>query len=179
MFAVTDRFARWDLTERDLLDLAALLNGGSVTLRDKRGHILPETDGVFAVFPAGMEARKSLRRVLDAEGLYDCAWTFALYCYADIVLSHPLNDGNGRLARATFIGALIRRGVIVTPGLPLGLAGYLCRPALSSALRRLGTSGDWSGYARFMRRLVQLAELLARQDAIKLAQMSISEPAGP
>jgi len=60
--------------------------------------------------------------------------TWAIYCYAQVALSHPLVEGNGRLARAVLACALGHSGILNEPWLPMTAAFYRNAPAIVEAL---------------------------------------------
>ncbi len=78
----------------------------------------------------------------------------AALCFQEVVRSHPFPNGNGRLGRAFFHGALALVLDLPCPFLPLGPVMYLHAPVLTTRLRAAATGKDVAGYLAAMRTVV-------------------------
>lgn len=103
------------------------------------------------MFPYDDDTKLWFDRIIEAERELRFS-PFALACkvFAEVILSHPLGDGNGRLARALFSGSLARGAGLACPILPLGPVCYANRPRLVEGLRSLAISGDWYPFVDLM-----------------------------
>ena len=70
----------------------------------------------------------------------------ATLIHATVVLYHPLDDGNGRLARALFHALLCNRSKIDAPFLAIGPIFYKLSFYILKAIRDLSNSGNWQSY---------------------------------
>lgn len=131
-----------DLTS-DLLGRPAIeRHGPSATVRC--------CDGTRSVFPPTAEAADWLHRIRAAEAGDPEPFALACFAYAQTVLSHPYNDGNGRLARAMYQRSLGRSGLLAGPLLPLGPLVYANHRVHDRALQHLGSTGDWGPFVAVM-----------------------------
>lgn len=96
-------------------------------------------------------------RVREVDAANSNCFVGACYAYANVALSHPYTDGNGRLARAMYQRAFARAGLLDAPLIPLGPLIYLNHKIVIAALVRLGTTGDWSPFLEVMVRLTHRA----------------------
>lgn len=91
--------------------------------------------------------------------------------HAIVILYHPMNDGNGRLARAMFHGALRNRAGIDAPFLALGPISYVLSYHLLVLTRTLSQSGDWATYLHGVYDVIRIAienqELIENDDALE------------
>jgi hypothetical protein len=126
----------WELLESGhlhpaaLLDLARLL-GGVARLRQGAKATTASASGHIFRFapPAAVPGR--LKALLDRVGERRPELPPVLHAsgvYLETLLIHPLPDGNGRLARLLFLGALQRTAGLEVPICPLGPAVALHRP---------------------------------------------------
>ena len=74
-----------------------------------------------------------------------------------LVLYHPLDDGNGRVARSLFHASLRRRDQVDAPFLPLGPSFYSASYLKLGLLRRLSQIGDWEAYLDGVHPIVEFA----------------------
>jgi hypothetical protein len=127
-----------DLTS-DLLGRPAIeRQGPSATVRC--------LDGTRSVFPPPAEAAGWLHRLQTVEAARHPPFAQACFAYAQTALSHPYNDGNGRLARAMYQRSLARSGLLAGPYLPLGPLVYASHRVHDRALQHLGSTGDWGPF---------------------------------
>ncbi len=138
--------ARWELTEASLLDLAGALGGKRAAFapRTMRGSARP--GGVAVAFADREAAADWVNRLLALDSLCPDPIQFAAAAYATMILLHPLQDMNGRLARALAIAAMARRGVVARPSLALAPIAYRERDGLATAIRALSETGGWSDF---------------------------------
>jgi len=92
-------------------------------------------------------------RVNAADAMGTDPFILACHAYAEVALSHPYADGNGRLARALYQRAFARAGLLDAPLIPLGPLIYLNHKVVIAALVHLGTTGDWPPFMNVMARL--------------------------
>ncbi|MCA3699017.1 MAG: Fic family protein [Brevundimonas sp.] len=86
--------------------------------------------------------------------------------FADTLLTHPFEDGNGRLARALFQGVLANIADLKAPVLPLAPVFHADLLRTNLALRHLSRTGDWSAFADAMTDAVHATlRLLERAEA--------------
>ena len=141
------RFDSWNIDDPWALDLTAALIGR------KAGHRLHSAGKPpFGDLPAmayapldqaggWLEAVNAARHRSDLTPLRAAALIHAI-----VILYHPMDDGNGRLARAMFHGALRSLAGIDAPFLSLGPVSYILSYYLLGLTRRLSQSGDWAAY---------------------------------
>lgn len=67
----------------------------------------------------------------------------AAYVFAEVILSHPYMDGNGRLARSLALACLAKEMGGKMPLLPLGAAFYARARRTASALQTLAVTANW------------------------------------
>lgn len=130
-----ERAVAGPLTEADLL-AAAETAGGAASLRTGRMATDPFPSGHYREFVAPEQVRarfdRLLRRLNESEPkLHPLLHAIAIYY--ETLLIHPLNDGNGRLARLLFQVSLRQTIGLRAPILPLGPASVYSRPALMGA----------------------------------------------
>lgn len=109
------------------------------------------------VYPDPAYAAGWINRVAAEEQAIGDPFACACHAYAEVALSHPYGDGNGRLARAMFQRALARAGLLHAPLIPLGPLIYLNHKSLIAVLVRLGTVGDWLPFLDVMAQLTTKA----------------------
>lgn len=147
--------ARTRIADVDKL-LSALLGESSVH-RQHRSTTRYARDGTRSVFPPVDEARGWLDRVDASERPGIDPFAQACFAYAQAVLSHPYNDGNGSLARAMYQRSLGRSGFLSGPLLPLGPLVYSNHHVHDRALQHLGSTGDWAPFVAVMLGLTRKA----------------------
>ncbi len=85
------------------------------------------------------------------------AFILGCHAYAEVALSHPYTDGNGRLARALYQRAFAHAGLLNAPLIPLGPLLYLNHKTVIAVLVHLGTTGEWPPFLKVMARLTHKA----------------------
>jgi len=131
---VWDRLAANSLGPDELLQ-AAMVLGGEAHFRSGRAFTSTFATGERLEFlkPEQIDGRlASLLERLNRPRAGSHPFTHAVGIYFDMLLIHPLPDGNGRLARLLFQGALRQTIGLRAPILPLGPACARNRPALIS-----------------------------------------------
>lgn len=118
-------------------------------------------------------------RVGEAEFATSDPFKLACHAYAEVALSHPYADGNGRLARAMFQRAFIRAGLLDAPLIPLGPLIYLNHKVVIETLVRLGTTGDWLPFLDVMARLTHKAVAFTEHHLKSYARPSPRDIDGP
>ena len=150
-----DLMARTRIADIDNL-LTALLGETSVHRRH-RSTTRYARDGTRSVFPPVDEAMGWLDRIDASERTETDPFAQACFAYAQTVLSHPYQDGNGRLARAMYQRTLGRSGLLSGPLLPLGPLVYANHRIHDRALQHLGSTGDWDPFVAVMLGLTRKA----------------------
>jgi hypothetical protein len=164
VFSLYPRFHDWALNEDAITNLASCLVGQSVMVRKAGMRTTLAREGATATFPEPWEIAGWRERLLSAPGLITDPFLLACYVYAELVLSHPLTDGNGRAGRALFQGALVRALRLSAPCLPLGVSSYLNRAEHRLVLIRLGSGGRWEPFIASMKAMVSCALSLSEED---------------
>lgn len=141
----------------DIDNLLNALLGETSVHRQHRSTTRYAHDGTRSVFPPVHEARGWLGRIDASEGSETDPLAQACFAYAQTVLSHPYQDGNGRLARAMYQRSLGRSGLLSGPLLPLGPLVYANHRVHDRALQHLGSAGDWSPFVAVMLGLTRKA----------------------
>jgi len=125
----------WSWNEANILALASSLLGTSACIRDMSMATAPDVEGRRTLYANPNVSRMFISRLLDGEYISNvCPLTWSMYCYVQIALSHPLVEGNGRLARAILICALGRCGILDQPWLPVTAAFYRNAAAVVEAM---------------------------------------------
>lgn len=134
----------WSITDALCDDMASCLTGQPNRRRLSASQSVPGRDGRRTIFidPGAVHGWLDALEILNTADLD--ALSFASAVSAATVVHHPYEDGNGRVARALFQGALASRGVLKTPSIALGPASYRHSEALITAIRSLGVEGDWT-----------------------------------
>lgn len=127
------------------------LNGWAVSRPDKHGvrARYPDASNVAdwcATLPAPTPNATSVRALQDA---------FAIM--AHIVLSHPYDDGNGRLGRAMFQASLARSLGLHAPILPLGPGLHKRADRAAAPWCRLGAHGEWDDLCALYAEIIEEA----------------------
>ncbi len=164
VFSLHARFHDWALSEDAITNLASCLVGQTVTVRKGGMRTTLAMRGVTATFPEPVDIAGWRERLLSAPELIGDPFVLACYIYAELVLSHPLTDGNGRVGRALFQGTLVRTLGLSAPCLPLGVASYLNRAGHRLALIELGSGGRWEPFIVSMEEMVRCALSLSEED---------------
>lgn len=134
-------------------EIVAALTGESAGPRSGKVASAPDGFGRRTVYAPPDVAAGWVDRVNAAEANHPNPFILASYTYAEVALSHPYADGNGRLARAMFQRAFARAGLLDAPLIPLGPLIYLNHKVVIAALVRLGTTGEWPPFLDVMERL--------------------------
>ncbi len=173
------RFDSWDIDSAWAIDLVSILSGRKARHRCRSVGKPP-----FGDLPAMKyaplqqatlwpEAVGAIRNRTDLTSLQA-----AVLVHAIVILYHPMDDGNGRLARAMFHGTLRSLAGIDAPFLPLGPVSYMLSYYLLALTRRLSQSGDWAAYLDGAYALMAVAianqELLEDDDALESVMAGLS-----
>jgi hypothetical protein len=152
------------------LDLSSALAGRPAGWRTSTAAGEPDRRSFQVVFTDPITASGWRERLLVADGLQPNPWLLAIYTYAEVILSHPLRDGNGRLARALLVATLARRVGLSRPLLPLGPLVYANARVVDDSVLKLGLVGDWVHFASVMslllRKALSYTEARLREDSI-------------
>lgn len=138
-------------------NLIAGLTGAPAGVRSGQITSAPDRSGTRTVYAPPDIAAGWIDRVNAAEMTVGDPYILACHAYAEVALSHPYSDGNGRLARAMFQRAFGRAGLLEAPLIPLGPLIYLNHKLVIHVLVRLGTTGDWAPFLALMARLTHTA----------------------
>lgn len=146
--AIIDRYADllWPPDEQNLLTLASGLIGGEATYRQGSAFMTRSLGSVQVEFPKPDESRRFIQRLEKFELNGSCQLCAALGIYAQVVLSHPLVDGNGRLGRALALIFLMRAKVLHAPWIPLGPYFYQHASIVFGSLQALSLTGDYQSF---------------------------------
>lgn len=140
-------FEKWRLADITLRSLAAALVGTPTSQRTGAIWLTANQEGTVVIFPPGEQLLHWSDRLRSAVHLDVHPIMAAAYAWAEVVLSHPYTDGNGRFGRAMFQAVLACRTGLQEPVIPLGpiLHSNLC--GTSGALTALSQTQDWSNFA--------------------------------
>ncbi len=141
----------------DIDDMLTALLGETSVHRKHRSTTRYARDGTRSVFPPVDEAMGWLDLIEASERTETDPFAQACFAYAQAVLSHPYNDGNGRLARAMYQRSLARSGLLAGPLLPIGPLIYANYRVHDRALQHLGSTGDWGPFVAVMLGLTRKA----------------------
>ena len=146
MYSHWNRFSSWAVDDASVIDLASCLAGRQVSYRQSTAASFPNSRGRSSRFPGADVSTKWISTLPDvAKGIQPSdGLSCAFHVLGSLVLNHPLEDGNGRCARAFFQGALARTIGLSGPMLALGPAVYARGSEMLPGWLRLGTSADWS-----------------------------------
>ncbi len=97
-------------------------------------------------FPEPSYARLAIGRVLEYRNRATNLAFVPLYSFAEIIMSHPFMDGNGRLARSLLHAGFSLCREVSVPSIPLGPAFALNAHGMHYALNALSSHGDWDSY---------------------------------
>lgn len=136
--------------------------GRDAVRRTHRSTTRYARDGTRSVFPPAEQAAGWLDRIERVERTHPHPFAMACFAYAQTVLSHPYQDGNGRLARAMYQRSLGRSGLLARPLLPLGPLVYANHRLHDRALQHLGMTGDWDPFVEVMLGLTRKAAAFSR-----------------
>lgn len=147
MFSYWGHFERWRWDHDLATQLTSSLAGRSLMPRvDPASSGSPGSEG-WVEYLEPEHASYWLKRIAAArETLSDDPFAFACYVYAEIVISHPFPDGNGRLARSFLQGSLAHTVGLSCPVLPLGPVVYQNSGKLACAFRDLSDTGEWGSF---------------------------------
>lgn len=162
--AFWENLKQWDLRAPIMGAFIEGLLGQPAELRTGPIYTSPNRSSVVLEFPSA-DGVKCWRHNLQRTSELDLhPFLFALYAMVLVIIQHPYQDGNGRLSRAIFQGALAHKGLIKAPILPLGPSLHMSKHGMAAALIDLAQSGCWTTYANtYAASCVQmLARLLQR-----------------
>ncbi len=134
-------------------EIVAALTGESARPRSGQIASAPDGFGRRTVYAPPDVAAGWIDRVNVAEAYHPEPFILACHAYAEVALSHPFADGNGRVARAMFQRTFARAGLLDAPLIPLGPLIYLNHKVVIASLVRLGTTGEWPPFLDVMARL--------------------------
>lgn len=139
------------LSVQHLLGTAERLCGKPQAIREGNVRIRPDGDGQSVMFGPAAKVRIELRRLLRFIEAPCSASGFAqaFVAMAMLLSIHPLDDGNGRLARAVMQAVLAKRGILHGPVLPLGPVIKLNDYVHAGAFRAVALHGDWEKLLHF------------------------------
>lgn len=178
IYSSWNRFTEWRIDEAWALATVGLLDGGG---RGRRGATAgnPAYLGLpamtFAPLDAAghwVEALDAIRRCPALSPLQEAA-----LMHATLILYHPLDDGNGRLARVLFHASLGSRAAIDAPFLALGPVTYRMSFYNLGLTRHLSDSGDWPAYLDGFYQTIAAA--LTAQERIDDENLDITGTYGP
>lgn len=144
-------------------EMMACLHGHPVQRRTCEARISPNAQGNFVRFPDWEYAQDYCARLNRHLPSMSGALNRAGYAYAEVLLSHPYADGNGRLARAIAVTCLARDIGAPVPFLPLGPAFYAHASAVANALQTLAATSDWASFMSVFSDFVEEALALAER----------------
>jgi len=131
--------------DSDQLDeLMSCFHGVPTKRRTSSSRITPDLIGNSVQFPDWEYAWNYDQRLRCLIPSIQGTLNQAGFAYAEVLLSHPYSDGNGRLARSLTIACLSNRYRGLLPLLPLGPAFYACAPTVTAGLQVLAATANWS-----------------------------------
>lgn len=123
--------------------IASGLSAKSIAVARGRMRTTAGHRGEFTVYAPPEQRNELPTRLIEARATAtDHPLASALVFFALTILAHPLNDGNGRLARALVHGTLAQGGLVRAPVLPLAPAFYAQADVVRLALKELSRTGD-------------------------------------
>jgi hypothetical protein len=146
------------------------LTGAPARPRGRFAASAPDRNGVRTVYAGLAHAEGWIDRIAAAEGVTHDPFARACHAYAEVALSHPFADGNGRLARVLLQRSLARSGMLGGPLLPLGPLIYRHHRPVIQALVTLGTTGRWGPFMDLMDALCGAA--------LTFTERALAEPDG-
>lgn len=169
-FSYWESFESWSIDSPSMLDLASCLAGSQLKYRDADCRTFADTQGQYYVYPPAQQATDWLTALPEVER--DCgiirSLASAFQALACAVLYHPLSDGNGRLGRALFQGALARGAGLGCPMLALAPLTYARGLDVRNGWIELGIRGQWDGLvATYGRALADLVAFLSEDAIVK------------
>tara|TARA_R110000868_G_scaffold402710_1_gene679192 strand:+ start:12964 stop:13638 length:675 start_codon:yes stop_codon:yes gene_type:complete len=170
------RFSAWQIDQHWIEQVAALLTGTNRKMRSARVDksaicgLAPMRYARLDDIPFWPEAIAAIQNCKGLTPVQEAVLTHATF-----VLYHPLDDGNGRVARSLFHASLRRRDQIDAPFLPLGPSFYSASYLKLGLLRRLSQTGDWDAYLDRVHPIIEFAiSLLEHVDDADALSGSIS-----
>lgn len=151
-------------TESAAVDMIRAMSRFPVQLRREGAMSAAGADHVRSIYPDVEIAEGWLSRIRNVTPSDDVAFGRACFSYAQVALSHPLTDGNGRLARAMFQASLAESSNLRIPIIPLGPIIYLYHKVMIANLVHLSKTGDWTHFVEFMSRITRRAIAFAHSD---------------
>lgn len=139
------RLRHFDMTEPQIAAFCSLLSASRQTARTQDTYGLWEGSDIR--FESVERAQSWWSDIQAAAQAPELKSLLPFYSYARTIIAHPFPDGNGRLARALLLAALVRDTDISAPILPLAPAFYKNGASVAEALHRLSGDGDWDSLA--------------------------------
>ena len=156
-------FVRGPLSDVLIDGLASALLGAPAKRRTHDCWSKPGPAGDSVQYPRPESIPDWSRRLRTTTSLRVHPLMVASVVFADTLLTHPFEDGNGRLARALFQGVLAQVAGLRAPVLPLAAVFHADLLGTNRALRRLSETGDWSAFADAMTEAVNATLRLLAQ----------------
>jgi hypothetical protein len=145
------------------------VHGAPVTRRTTDCRITPNEFGNCVLFPPPEHAAEYVSRLSGQLPSIDGPINRVGYAYAEIILSHPYMDGNGRLARSMVLACLAKELGSKLPLIPLAPAFYASAQRTADALQTLAVTADWPFYMQAFKALLT--------DALQLGERMLFSPA--
>lgn len=157
-------FQSWSINDVVLDELASSLRSERAERRNQVVWSSTNGNGLALRFPDASDISGWADRLRGAAGLEVHPILAAAYGFAEIVLSHPYGDGNGRLARAVFQGVLARTAGMSAPLAPLGPVLHRNKQGTAEAVVTLSQTGDWASFANEIVRAIDATLDLVEAD---------------
>jgi hypothetical protein len=141
------KLQNWPLTPQTIVDLAQILTQKSVGFAT--GQMITrafDSDNACIGYEPPPLRANWLADIHKACNFITHPLDCAAYAYARTLFAHPLQDGNGRLARAFFYAVLAHRGVLLAPVLALTPLCMLYCVEQARTMAALTQTQDWNTY---------------------------------
>ena len=150
-------FDCWQIDDEWIIKISSLFRREGATLR--RHEIIKPRMGNVAgwAYVSPRDAwhwKDEIARIRDRSEMAPLLEAVAIY--ATFLVFHPLDDGNGRVARTLFHGNLRNRLRFSSPFLPLGPLIYRYEGYFTPAFRGMARSGNWTQFFELMHDLLEI-----------------------
>jgi hypothetical protein len=135
------------------VQVATLLTGRSLGFRHT-GAVGRSARGSVRFEPVEV-ARTWLPSIQDLQLKAPMISDWPVYVYARTIMAHPLEDGNGRLARLLFAATLAAQLRLERPCIAFSPSFYRYAEGLSAAITTLSRTGDWLPVTTMLRVVVE------------------------